>query len=227
VSVDVRDLTTGRSRTFHSNAISHPSLYTAMVSAAAENGIAEVRNTPGPTMAKVSTTVDTEEFGKISRSNVVFDDRNIDGAATGDLDDLLGILKSNPFYPIIIKSASVKVEMESGHHTAQIERVFLKEGKFEPGQTAEVGVVIKPYKKPAEIKTVRVTIPATTPSGRYVLQVKGGAVPAGVQFGGFTIRPQTQQNPDQAPPVSIRQMVNRYNDREKNNELVVRILFPT
>src|SRR5205085_10872049 len=77
VSVDVRDLTTGRSKSFHSTAISHPNLYTAMVSAAVGNAISEVRNNPGATMARVTTTIDSDEMGKVTRSNLVYDDRNI------------------------------------------------------------------------------------------------------------------------------------------------------
>ncbi len=227
VTVDVRDLTTGRTRIFHSQTITHPNLYAAMVSASAGAAIAEVHATPGAAMARVTTTVDAEEIGKVTRTNIVFDARGIDAAATTDLDDLLGILTSNPFYPLGIKSAEIKVEIESGRKTAQVERIFLKEGKFEPGETAEVGIVIKPYKEPAVTRTVRIPIPANTPSGRYVLQVRGGAIPAGVSFGGFILRPQAGGAGEQAPPVSIRQMVNRYNEREKNDELVARILLPT
>jgi len=52
-------------------------------------------------MAKVTTTIDTADFGKITRNNVVYDARGIDNAATSDLDDLLGVFSSNPFYPYI------------------------------------------------------------------------------------------------------------------------------
>lgn len=223
ITVDVRDKTTGRSRVFHSQAVSHPNLFSAMVSATVGASIAEVRNTPGPAMATVTTTIDADEVGKVTRKNVCFDSRDIDGAATSDLDDVLGILTSNPFYPVALKSAEVKVEIEPGRHTAQVERVFLKEGKFEPGATAQIGVVIKPYKQPAVTKTIALKLPQNTPSGRYVLQVKGGAVPPGISFGGMILRPNGGQNAEQAPPASIRQMITRYEEKEKQNEMVVRL----
>ncbi len=227
VTVEVRDLTTGRAKVFHAQAVSHPLLYSAMVSAVVDSAVSEIRNTPGAAMAHVTTTVDADELGKITRSNLVYDARGIDAAATTDLDDLLGMLTSNPFYPLGIKDANVRVEIESAHRTAQIERIFVKEGKFEPGETAEVGVVLKPFKQPAITKTLKIVIPPNTPSGRYVLQVRGGAVPPPIVFGGLVLRPAAPQNPDQAPPVSIRQMVNRYLDREKNNDMVARIVLPS
>jgi sugar lactone lactonase YvrE len=227
ITVDVRDLTTGRSRVFHSQSVSHLNLYSTLVSATVESAVDEIRSTPGPTMARVVTTVDADQIGKVTRSNIVFSTTGIDGAATQDLDELLGILTSNPFYQLGIKSAEVKVEIESGRRTAQIERIFLKEGRFEPGETVEVGLVIKPYKQPSVIKTIRVRIPPNTLSGRYMLQVRGGAVPPPISLGGFILRAPAPQNPEQAPPANIRQMVNRYDEREKNNEIVARLLLPT
>jgi len=227
VTVDVQDLSTNRGRTYHVQVVTHPNLYAAMVSGTVGAAVADVRSIPGAAMAQVTTTVDTEDFGKITRTNTVYDARGIDNAATADLDDLLGIFTSNPFYPVVIKSADVKVEIESGRKTAQVERIFLKEGKFEPGETAEVGLVIKPYKQPAFTKTVRVQIPANTPTGRYVLQVRGGAVGGGISLGGIILRPQSSGGAEQAPPVSIRQMVTRYGEREKNNDIVVRLLLPS
>lgn len=227
VTVDVRDITTNRGRVYHVQVVPHPNLYSAMVSGTVGAAVADIRSIPGPAMARVTTTVEAEDVGKVTRANVVYDARGIDNAATADLDDLLGIFTSNPFYPVVIKSANVKVEIESGRKTAQVERIFLKEGKFSPGETVDLGVVIKPYKLPEVTKVVRIPIPANTPTGRYILQVKGGAIPGGISLGGIIIRPQSGGAAEQAPPVSIRQMVNRYDEREKNNDVVVRLLLPS
>lgn len=227
ITVHVQDRTTGRGRLFRAQAVAHPNLYAGLVSATVAASIAEIRNTPGAAMARVETTVEAEEIGKITRSNIVFDARSIDVAATADLDEILGILTANPFYRLGIKSAEVKVEIETAQRTAQIERIFLKEGRFAPGETVEVGVVVKPYKQSAVTKKVQIPIPPNTPTGRYVLHVRGGAVPTPFAVGGTAFRAAPQQNPDQAPPVSIRQMVSRFDEREKNDEIVARLLLPT
>jgi hypothetical protein len=224
VSVEVNDITTGRSRRFRSQAVNHPNLSGAIISMAVGSGIVEVRNTPGAAIAKVETTVDAEELGRMTRSNVCFDTRGIDAAATADLDEMLAVCLNNPFYPVAVKSVGVKVEISSGRPTATVERIFLKEGRFAPGETVEVGVVLKPYKKPSETHTARLTIPPTAQSGRYMLMVRGGAIPA-ASFGGINLR--AAGGTEQAPPVSPRQMAQRLLERERNNEFTARLVLPT
>jgi hypothetical protein len=227
VTVNVHDITTGRRKLFRIQICAHPNLYAQMVSVSATSAVSEIRNTPGATLARVRTTVDAEELGKITRDNVVFDLRGIDTAVTADLDELLGILTGNPFYPLGIKSAQIQVEIESGRRTAQIERIFVKEGRFEPGETAEIGIVIKPYRQPSFTRFVKITIPENAATGRYMLQVRGGALPPPVSFGGMVIRQTPPQQAEVAPPANVRQMVNRFLEREKSNEIAVRLLLPS
>lgn len=227
ISVDVTDRTTGRHKLYHAQAVAHPNLYSALVSATVEAAIADLHSNPGPVMARVRTAVDADELGTIVRNNTVFDSRSIETAATADLDELLNILTGNPFYPLGIRSADVKVEIEPGHLTAQIERVFVKEGKFHPGDTVDVGVVLKPYKKDPVTRVLHITIPRTVPSGRYILQVQGGSAPGGIRIGNIVLRTAPQPNPLEAPPTSVRQMVARYLDRQTNTQVVAHLLLPT
>jgi hypothetical protein len=227
VTVNVRDITTGRRKLFRMQICAHPNLYAQMVSVSATSAVSEIRNIPGATLARVRTTIDADELGKITRDNVVFDLRGIDTVVTGDLDELLGILTGNPFYPLGIKSAEIQVEIESGRRTAQIERIFVKEGRFEPGETAEIGIVIKPYRQPVVTRFMKITIPENAATGRYMLQVRGGALPPPVSFGGMVIRQSPPQSGEVAPPVNVRQMVNRFLEREKSNEIAARLLLPS
>lgn len=227
ITVDVRDATTGRSRVFHSRAVAHPNLYAALVSTSVASAVAEIRSIPGAAMAQIDTTVVADELGKIERTNTVFDMSGIDGAATADLDDVLGILTSNPFYPLGIKGATVTVRIESGRKTARIERIFVKSGRFEPGEEVEVGVVLKPYRQPSVTRLMKVRIPANAATGRLVLQVRGGAVSGAINLGGIVIRPSSGQGQEQAPPTNVRQMVDRYLERERNTDMVARLVMPT
>lgn len=227
VTVGVRDTSTGRSRVFNIQVVSHPNLWAGLVSGVTSAAVNEVRSIPGSAMARVETSIVADEIGKITRSNIVYDARGIDGAATEDLDDLLTILTSNPFYPVRIKSANIKVDIESGRKTAQIERIFLKEGRFSPGETVEIGVVIKPYKLPGITRVMRIEIPQNTPNGQYALMVRGGAVPAGISMGGIILRLSGTPSTEQAPPANIGQMIKRYNEREKNNDIVARLILPS
>jgi len=227
ISVDVTDRTTDRHKLYHAQAVAHPNLTSALVSATVEAAIADLHSNPGPVMAHVTTTVEAEEIGTVTRTNTVFDSRSIEVAATSDLEELLNILTANPFYPLGVVKADVKVEIERGHRTAQIERVFVKEGKFRPGDTVDVGVVLKPYKQNPVTRVLHLAIPTNVPSGRYLLQVQGGSAPAALRIGNLILRTSPQQNPQESPPASIRQMISRYLDREKNNQVVARLILPT
>lgn len=227
VEAEVTDRSTGRRKTFRSQVVAHPNLSSALISSAVATGVAEIRGTPGAAFARIATSVQADEVGSIERTNTVFDARSIDSAATADLDEMLSILANNPFYPVAVKSARVKVEIESGRPTAQIERVYVREGRLEPGQSVEVGVVIKPYKQPAVTRTVTVQVPPSAADGTYTLLVRGGAPPASLAFGGLIIRPSAPQDPQQAPPANVRQMIQRLLERERGTEIVVRLWLPT
>ncbi|HSV74911.1 MAG TPA: hypothetical protein VLH79_14215 [Chthonomonadales bacterium] len=227
VTVDVNDVSTGRKKIYRSQVVSHPNLSAALVSVAVGSAIADIRSTPGAAMARVQTSVDLEELGTVERENVVFDMRAIDAAALGDLDDIASAASANPFYPVAIRSVSVKVEIEGARRTAAIDRVFVREGRFEPGQTVDVGVVLRPYRNPPVTRTLRLTIPRTAPAGRMSLVVRGGAVAPPLTIGGLVIRPTPVAPPERAPPTSLRQIVDRLLERERGNEIAARLILPT
>jgi hypothetical protein len=224
MTVDVEDVTTGRKRRFQAQVVQHPLLTGQLVSLVAYETLSQIRGTPGDSLARVQLTVNADEVGTVTRDNVVFDDVNIASSATADLDNLMSILTANPFYPLAIKSVVLNVRIESRRQTATIERVFVRKGRYEPGETVELGVVLKPYRGQPITREVNLVLPQSLRSGRYTLQVRGGMQPSLALLPGLIIRPGTAE---QAPPASIQQMVNRFLERERNNDLVVRLLLPT
>ncbi|GIV15869.1 MAG: hypothetical protein KatS3mg022_1304 [Armatimonadota bacterium] len=224
VAVNVEDVTTGRKRRFQAQVVQHPLLTGQLVSLVAYETLSQIRGTPGDSLAKVQLTVNAEEVGTITRENVVFDDVDIASSATADLDSLMNILTANPFYPLAVKSVDLRVRIESKRQTATIERVFVRKGRYEPGETVQLGVVLKPYRGQPVTREVSLTLPQSLRSGRYTLQVRGGMQPSLTLLPGLVIRTAT---PEQAPPTSVQQMVNRFLERERNNDLVVRLLLPT
>lgn len=224
VTVDVEDVATGRKRRFQAQVVQHPLLTGQLVSLVAYETLSQIRGTPGDSLARVQLTVNADEIGTITRENVVFDDVDIASGATSDLDNLMNILTANPFYPLAIKSVDLRVRIESKRQTATIERVFVRKGRFEPGETVELGVVLKPYRGQPITREVSLVLPQSLRSGRYTLQVRGGMQASQIVLPGLVIRTGTAE---QSPPVSIQQMVNRFLERERNNDLVVRLLLPT
>ncbi len=224
VTVDVEDLTTGRKRRFQAQVVQHPLLTGQLVSLVAYETLSQIRGTPGDSLARVQMSVVADEVGTVRRENVMFDDVDIASSATADLDSLMNILTANPFYPVAIKSVSLQVRFESKRQTATIERVFVRKGRYEPGETVDLGVVLKPYRAQPITRSISLTLPQSLRSGRYTLQVRGGLAPSLTLLPGLVIRTTPAE---QAPPTNLQQMVNRFLERERNNDLVVRLLLPT
>jgi SpoIVB peptidase S55 len=222
--VTVRDETTHRSQTFHTRMFQHPDLTATILRLVAKEAISRVHNMPGDVMAKVTTTVEAGEVGKITRTNLMFDADDISSPATQDLSEITNIVSGNPFYPLPIKRANMTIDLYPGHNTATVERIFLKQGKYEPGDTLDVGVVLKPYRRDSIIKNLPLKIPSDTPTGRYALTVRGG-VASVTRIGPFVIS--NGSTDTQTPPVNVRQMIARLNAHEANTDMVVRLVLNT
>jgi len=221
--ITVNDSTSHRSQTFHDNIFQHPELTPALLSVIVRDSVGRVHDIPGDVMARVTTTVDAAEVGRITRTNNYFDSTDISGAVGQDMGEITNIISGNPFYPLPIKSAHMTVDIMPGHNTATVERIFLKQGRYEPGDTMEIGVVLKPYRREPTVKTVSLKIPSETPTGRYQLSVRGGVAPQ-FRLGGLVLGGGAQDGP-QSPPANVRQMVSRLNEHETNTDIVARLVL--
>ena len=221
--VTINDATTHRSQTFHERLLQHPDLTSQLMSFVAKEALSRVHDIPGDVMARVTTTIDAAEIGTLTRTNTVYDAVDLSGPALLDLSEITGVVSGNPFYPLPIKSGKITIDIRSGHETAAIERIFLKQGKFEPGDTLEIGVVLKPYRQPETTRTISLKIPPNTPGGRYTLSVRGGVANV-MRFGGMVFGGSGDPS---APPANVKQMARQLSEREVNTDLVARIPLNT
>ena len=232
VVIQVDDQANKRNRTFRVNVINHPLLASRIATSIVGEAIFQTHPTPGDATAEVSYEVVADQIGKISRSNIFFDPISIDGTAIADVGALMQILSTNQFYPVDIKSVNVKIKIVDKRNTATVDRIFVKQSEYEPGDTVEVGVVLRPYKKDRITKTFNVKIPATASDGKVTLQVKGGGTR------GFALMDMSAAGEDSDMPVlpssslggtanadNVKQLVTKYLEREKNNEIVVQLLL--
>ena len=228
MTVTVNDLSMKRSKVFHARIINHPLLTSQFVSQVAGAAIEQIHGQPGDSMATVSIDVNAEEIGHIKRTNTFYDATAIDQSATADLDSLMRLLSSNPFYPLAVKSVKMSVTIQNRHDTAEIDHLFLKQSKFAPGDTVDVGVVLKPYKRPLYTRMVPIKIPQNIADGTLTLNVQGGGSAGGggvtSLLGGLL---QIQASEPTGSAVNVAQLVKKFNEKPQNNQLVTRLLLPT
>ena len=229
MTVTVNDQSIHRSKTFRVRIINHPLLTSRFIPAIAGAAIAQVHGYPGDAMATVSMDVDAEEVGHVKRTNVYFDPLSIDQAATADVSSLMGLLSSNSFYPLAVKSVNMTVTIQNKHDTAEIDHVFVTQSKFAPGDTVQVGVVLKPYKQPRYTQYLSVKIPQSTPDGVLPLNISGGADEGGSGGGGILalLLGGGRSAVPTGPSANVGQLVEKFTEKPSNNQIVARLTLPT
>ena len=228
MTIAVNDESIHKRKTFHVQVINHPLLTGRFIPAIASAAIAQIHGDPGDSMATVSMNVDAEQVGHVRRTNTYYDGLSIDQAATEDLTSLMGLLSSNPFYPLAVKSVHMSVTIRDRHDTAEIDHLFVNQSKFAPGDTVQVGVVLKPYKQPPYTQFVSVKIPLSTPDGTLPLNVSGGD--SGGGGGGLSLLAILlggQSSAPTGPAANVGQLVKQFEEKPQNNQLVARLSLPT
>ena len=226
MTISINDESIKRRKDFHMRIINHPLLTGQLVSQMADAAIAQVHGQPGDSVAQVSFDVDVEEIGHVKRTNTFYDALSIDQTAIEDLDSLMHLLSSNSFYPLAVKSVRMDVTIQNRHDTAEIDHLFVKQSHFGPGDTVDVGIVLKPYKRPLYTQMMSVKIPQATPDGPLSLSVRGGGSDGGVTslLGGLL---QIRSAEPLGPAANVGQLVRAFSEKPRNNELVAHLLLPT
>jgi sugar lactone lactonase YvrE len=228
VTCNIDDRITGKKRSFHVQVANHPLLIGQLARIAVSEAVLEAHPVPGEVTAAMNLSAETEGFGTLSRENTFYDPDQIDVACTADLTQLLGVLSLNNLRRVPLKSLAADVVLTARRPAATVERVFVKQDRFEPGETAEVGVVVRPYRGEPVVTQTRIRIPESATSGRAVLVVSGGSTRADAALLGAG----QAVNPGGAGVTStgaahVSQLLRRFLQREKNDQLVTRLVFPT
>lgn len=227
MTVDIQDDSIKRHKIFHMEVINHPLLTGQLVPQLADAAITEVHGQPGDSMATVTLDADIEQVGHVHRTNTFFDATSIDQAAIGDVDSLMRLLSSNPFYPLALKSLTMHVTIQDRHDTAEVDHIFLRQTKYAPGDTVQIGVVLKPYKRDPVTRYIAVKIPDSTPNSILTVSVQGGGNDSGggISLGGgiILLRPQAP-----LPPAgNVTQLIKELIAKPHNNELIAKLALPT
>ncbi len=232
VDVSVDDESDQRSKTFHTKVIDHPLLTGALVLTVVNEAIFEMHGTPGDAIAYVTTDVDADQVGHIVRNNVYYDPLSINSTAVGDLDSIVRLLSANPFYQLGVKSVDVKVRIVNRHATANIDHIVVPHTIYQPGDTLQVGVVMKPFKQEQVVKTVSLKIPSSVSDGNVILSVRGGAMADSPAIsvdasGNVSVRQSSSYDASAPPPANVTQLVKQYLEQPKNNDLVTSLSLPS
>ena len=233
LNVIVKNNISGNFKNYKIQVLNHPILTSRLITSLVGEAISLQSPAPMDTTAKVSYEINTDKLGKIQRSNIFFNSQSVDEDVSSDIGPLLQMLSFNRFDPVAIKSVKVTVSLSGKRNTGRVEKIFVKKNEFEPGETAQVGVVFRPYKGSLYTKYYDIQIPASAADGKVILLVRGGG-----QQGGPVIALAPGDGADEASGIqatsgdvssgsaeSASQLIKKYLEKEKNNQLVLRIVL--
>lgn len=233
VKVYIDDQAIKRRRTANIEVINHPLLAARLIGMIVSEAVYELHSTPGDATAKVRFEVEADKVGKIERENIFFDPVAVDMAAIEDLQRVLSLLSNNKFHPCDIKSVNVSVTITNNRDTATLDRVFVDKNRYEPGETIDVGMVLRPYKREPVVRNMQVKIPDHAANGQYTLQIRGGGRAAApvISVTSGSDEPEglriVSSGSDLGSADNVHQLVQKFLEQQKNNEIEAKLLFPT
>jgi hypothetical protein len=113
--------------------------------------------------------------GTVARENLFYSAGDVGAAALRDLLSGVALVVANPFRSVALRQVELTARVGEERRTGVIEKVRLvKEGPVRPGDSAELEVLVRPYRGEAQRERLLLPIPEGTASGPYTVAVHGG-----------------------------------------------------
>lgn len=185
-SFEVFDETRKIQRSFNCKIVDHPDLTPQLLAATTMSAVEATHQYAGPYVAKVESKLEAEgidplvrqdKFGSnIAPHSVLEMLMSMMGGSSvaGSVYRNASAIANNDFQKAAIKSFKIRVTLEDGHKTANIDRVYVEKPFAAPGEQVKVMCVVKPYNQEPRTETLSFQIPRDAPDGNLVLGVAGG-----------------------------------------------------
>lgn len=111
---------------------------------------------------------------KITLENRFFHQDDIAIECDKDFSEVMDLIIHNYSESIELSEIRVDIAIKEQNQSAMIKEVKLIEKEYLPGETVEAEVVIKPFRKPTETKSIKIDLPDDITTGEVILIVKGG-----------------------------------------------------
>jgi hypothetical protein len=136
------------------------------------------------------------------------------------LEEITGPFKAmmdNQFQKVDVQHVDLEIELSDTPLSAVIEGIRIDKFEVKPGEDINLTVILKPYGGESTLLRKTITIPEDLPDGELTVIVCDAR--GSIQMTAAT-------TPGKLKPHSFEQLVELFQEIEKNNEVVVRILTP-
>jgi hypothetical protein len=112
---------------------------------------------------------------KMTYDNMYFSKNDIAIQCSADFEEIMDLLSNNYGEEIILNEIKVEIGIREENKSAIITGVETDKKEYLPGETIEIEITIKPFRKPEENKMVKIELPENIETGETVLIIRGGS----------------------------------------------------
>ncbi|MCL5772805.1 MAG: hypothetical protein M1536_00295 [Firmicutes bacterium] len=216
VNISIVDEERGLKKAFHFKAVNDPNLTILAVSAALMESLGSTAGVGAQSTATIDYHFYPKNLKDFHFTDAVFGS-SIDALAGLQLSKYLEIFYLNDFQQIDLSKVDMVVHLNSERKTAAIGKIYAEKANLKPGEPLELGIEIKPYGGKPQIKKIKVALPPDISFGGIKVGVSGGSE-------AFLMKKRLFIN--EPNPTNILQVMKDLKEKEKNNQIVVKIILP-
>lgn len=130
---------------------------------------------------------------------------------------LLTEIMNNQFEKVDVQDINLEVELSDTPLSAVIEGIRIDKLEVKPGEDINLTVIVKPYGDEYTLVRTKIAIPEDLPDGELTVIVCDAQ---------SSIQMTQTRNPEKLIPHNFTQLIELFQEIEKNNEIVIRIFTP-
>ena len=225
VFVSVSDIARGENNSVRVNIIEDEKLVPAILDAAVYNTVTKTLDRNGGGTARLHFEISGRDKENklitIDRENMYYASSGLAKVINFEMVEAANILSLNKFEAIDIYGITVNAELTDEVQVAEITKVSTPKRNVKPGDKVPFEVTMKPYRGKEFTKTAYFTVPKNHPGGKMPLSVRGGSSLAWAQK---LLRKQKEEGmpvKEKETKVSLNDFVKKFNEADKNNELII------
>ena len=225
VFVSVSDVARGENNSVRVNIIEDEKLVPAILDAAVYNTVTKTLDRNGGGTARLHFEISGRDKENklitIDRENLYYASSGLAKVINFEMVEAANILSLNKFETIDIYGITVNAELTDEVQVAEITKVSTPKHNVKPGDKVSFEVTMKPYRGKEFTKTAYFTVPKNHPGGKMPLSVRGGSSLAWAQK---LLRKQKEEGmpvKEKETKVSLNDFVKKFNEADKNNELII------
>ncbi|SEI82172.1 SpoIVB peptidase S55 [Propionispira arboris] len=221
IQINVDDLQLNRHQTYAVQLAYDEELASSLAASVVYNAIDQTIDRAGTGTAKIEFEILTNavDSGVIKRSNMYYSPQDVGQLSITEIYQALNLLCTNTMGETDIVGIKVNIKVDANRRTASIIEAVPEKQKVKQGETVNVKLQIKPYRKPAETLIVPYKIAKNQPAGMTTLEIRGGGlVPVAqllMQQQGLDLSPEE----DKMQPLS--EKLDAFMKANKNNEIII------